>query len=110
MVQKITHSVVVQRRDGSTVTHTAEFTRYLLHEAVSGVVAVEAICDGDASTASRHTLPDDVAGMTDADILAEVQGHVQRVAERHAARDRATDYLASLLPPPPPPLTPKAGP
>lgn len=115
LAQKITHSVTVQRRDGSTVTHTAEFTQYMVHEAVSGVVAVEAICDGDLSTAARHTLPNDLAGMADADILAEVQVHVKRVAELHAARDRAVDYLSSLLPQPssapaPPPLTPKPSP
>lgn len=93
----ISFSVTVQRRDGSTVTHTAQFVRYV--QEADGIIAVEAICDGDELTRSRHTLPFDLAGISDADLVAEIQAHVQRVAQGHAARQRAGDLLASLVPP-----------
>jgi DnaJ-class molecular chaperone len=43
---------------------------------------------------------------TNDDHVAEITAHVQRVAERHVARDKADELLASLLPQPAPAAVP----
>ncbi len=111
----VTRSVTTKRSDGSSFTHTAVFVRYEV--VADGIIAVEGMCCSDDKTRSRHTLPFDVAGRTQADILAEINDHLDRIAQGHAARQVARDFLETLVPvaaPPPAlaapqPLTPNPG-
>jgi hypothetical protein len=91
----ITHTVTIKDREGVDVQHTAEAVRFI--SLSDGAVAIVAQCCGDASTTSHHTIYDIASTMTEDDIRAEVQAHVERVADHHASADRATGFLATLV-------------
>ena len=89
-------SIEVKKADGTTAIHTAEA---LEHKHVAdGVVAVLAGCCGDHRTHSWHTFYD-TAAMTPEQIRAEVQSHVDRVAQRHASHTQAMEFIPTLLKP-----------
>ncbi|HEY6349597.1 MAG TPA: hypothetical protein VI636_09330 [Candidatus Angelobacter sp.] len=104
MAAKVNRTLTVTKRDGSSYTHVAEFVRY--ETVANGVVAVEAVCCGSALETSRHTLPFDVASKTEAEILGEINDHLDRVAKAHAAHEWAHDFLESLAPTAPPQPSP----
>jgi len=114
----VTRSLDTKRRDGSTFTHIASFVRYIVE--ADGIVAVECVCCANLpdSNTSRHTLPFDVGSRSEAEILAEINDHLDRMTAIHAARQMALDYLEFLAPTPQPvaparppqPLTSNSGP
>lgn len=92
----VSYTITVQKRDGSEATHTAEAVD---HKAVAdGAISVCAMCCEDGLTASWHTFYG-ISTMSEADIQAEIQGHVQRVATHHASLERAMDLIPLLLKP-----------
>ncbi len=94
MNNHITHKATIKLPDGSTADHIAEAIRY--RHVADGAVAVLARCCGDSSTDSWHSFYD-VAKMSDEDITKEVQEHVQRKAEHHAAVHRSEGFIRTLL-------------
>ena len=95
----ISKSAQITLRDGSVVTHTAQFTGHVEDENASGMLIIEAVCCGDPSTASRHRFPNDITTYSQAAIQAEIEDHVQRVATHHASVQKAKDFISGMLPP-----------
>ncbi|SRR6266481_160396 len=90
----VTHTATIKDKNGNDVSHTAEAVEF--KELADGAVSVRAICCSDQATGSWHTFYD-TGKMSESDISAEVSGHVQRVAEGHAARSNARQHLISLV-------------
>jgi hypothetical protein len=91
----ITHTVTGKDKDGNDVVHTAEAVRVI--SLADGAVAIAARCCGDESTTSHHTVYDITLSMTEDDLRAQVQAHVERVANHHASAVRAKGVLADLV-------------
>ena len=115
----VTHSVTITLGDGTPVTHAAEMID--LVSTSDGAVDVMAACCGkvgtliacpncegrdcascrgtgvikDEDTRSHHAFYD-IAAKTDDEMLAEIQGHVEKVANHHARAHKARVFLASL--------------
>ncbi len=94
MSDHIKHTATIALLDGSAAAHTAEAVRY--KHLADGAVAVLATCCGNHADGSWHTIYD-LAKMTQDDITKEVQAHVQRKAEHHAAVHMAKDFLHTLV-------------
>jgi len=92
----ITHTVTIKDKNGNDSSHTSEAVEF--KDLADGAVSVRATCCSDDGTGSWHTFYD-TGKMSESDITAEVSGHVQRVAEGHAARSNARQHLVSLVKP-----------
>jgi hypothetical protein len=123
---KITYQVTITLASGATAVHVAELLG--VRHTADGASAATAACCGkigalltcsacggsgcqtcggsgsikDEDTRSNHAFYD-IANMTDADILAELQVHVERVANHHAGAHKAREFIASLTAPDPAP-------
>lgn len=115
---KVTHSIDIMLA-GLPVTHTAELLE-VRHTADGASCAMAACCGlvGDLHTCpccsglgcpacgGRGSIKDedtrsshafyDIATMTQDEIMAEIQGHVERVAKHHAGAHKAREFMASL--------------
>lgn len=92
--QHIKHTASIKLSDGTAVDHTAEAVRYRHNS--DGSVAVFSYCCGIETEGSWHSFYD-VGNMSQDDIAAEVQAHVKRKAEHHAAVHMARDFMHTLL-------------
>ena len=129
---KLRHHVDIKLASGATATHTSELLG-IRHEGDGSSTATAACCgkvgdtiacpacNGAGCTAceGRGQIKDedtrssynfyDIAGMTDEDLTARLQGHVERVANHHAGAHRAKDFMATLTAADQPPVAPPAG-
>jgi hypothetical protein len=116
---KLKKDVAITLGSGVTVIHSAELLD-IRHTADGASVASAACCGkvgaiitcsgcagsgcpacgGKGSIKDEDTRSDhafyDIAGMSEADLMAEIQGHVDRVANHHAGAHRAREFMASL--------------
>jgi hypothetical protein len=72
------------------MAHTAALHK--VSRVSNGAVVFHAICCGDPSSESRHTCY--VAGLTEAQIEADLQAHLTRTAALHAAVETAQAVAA----------------
>jgi len=122
---KITHEVKITLASGDVAVHTAELLS--IRHTADGACAATAACCGkvgairtcqgcsgqgcsacngqgsikDEDTRSNHSFYD-IAGMSEDDLLAEITGHVGRVANHHASAHKSREFLASLTADPSP--------
>ncbi len=120
MTMSITHTVNATLDDGTTHTHTAEALE--VRHFADGCIGVMASCCGRVGgtsvcsscqgsgcpachnngsikledTRSWHTFYD-IASMSQDEMLSEVKGHVQRVAENHMSRSKAMAFISGLM-------------
>jgi hypothetical protein len=71
--------------------HTVE-VRQVEDDPTDDMIVVEAICCGDAKTASRHTIQA-IDGRDEASISVEIESFREKVAKRHEAKLRAKDFV-----------------
>jgi DnaJ-class molecular chaperone len=118
---KITHQTTVQLTNGTSALHTAELLS-VFHSGDGSSTAVAACCGKvgnvipcpscsgagrdcptchgngsikDEDSRSHYTFYD-VAEMSNDELTAKIQAHVERVANHHAGAHRARDFMASL--------------
>jgi DnaJ-class molecular chaperone len=125
---KITHSVNVELTNGQLMTHTAELLE-LRHEGDGSTTAIASCCGkvgaaitciacngvGCANCHGAGSLKDedtrtsynfyDIAVMTNEELTAKLQGHVERVANHHAGAHRAKDFMTTFTAPDVPTVT-----
>jgi DnaJ-class molecular chaperone len=117
---KITHSVNVMLSNGQPASHTAELLG-VRHEGDGSTTAIAACCgkvgliitcpecsgSGCAKCHGSGSIKDedtrssynfyDIASLTNDELTARLQGHVERVASHHAGAHRAKDFMATLM-------------
>jgi hypothetical protein len=116
---KLKHQVDIKLASGVTATHAAELLG-IRHEGDGSSTAMAACCgkvgdiitcpccngggcsecQGNGSVKDEDTRSSfnfyDIAGMTNDDLTAKLQAHVERVANHHAGAHRARDFMATL--------------
>jgi hypothetical protein len=119
---KVTHSIGITLANGHAATHTAELLG-VRHEGDGSCVATAACCglvgatmtcqgcngSGCGACQGKGSIKDedtrshmafyDIASLSSDEILAKVQGHVERVAQHHAGAHKAKEFIASLTQP-----------